>query len=305
MLYGKLYMRHQDFWNSLPDYINNSCTTGFIIEQAILSRIAHSGLNVAGKDIHKPMSVQLFSGSFPNFRIDTTNPILYCPMKFNYRGIDGIIARIEPELPMTTLNRRKLFMYPLQITLAPDKHSDSHKAFLSDYECWTRNVKDFDVAPTFLWISPEVASPKLHEPTDEDNWPAHCEEYVPISQVHSDLWAAYESVKHWHTRGAPEPPAHGDGRVLEEPEGPREQVRSDWPDAAAGPSGGDARGNRGRGSGSQRMGGIGHGDRREVYQSMSVNELRQTLKVRELRRSGIKDDLVNRLVEDDRQKEAT
>ena len=191
---------------------------------------------------------------------------------------------------MTKQNRQKLFMYPLQITLAPDKHSDSHKTFLGDYKSWTHGLEKFDVVPTFLWISPKAACPKLHEPTDEDNWPAHYEEYVPINQVNSDLWAFYVHAKRrQQTQEVPEPPARGDGQVSEEPEG--EQMRSDGPSAAAGPSGGEASGGRG---------GIGSGDRKNVYQSRTVAELKLELKSRVLSQTGKKDDLVNRLVEHDR-----
>src|SRR5438270_8118859 len=92
----KVNLSDNDFWNSLLNHINNPCITGFIIEQAILSRISFSGLNIAGRDINTSMSVVLFSGSFPDFQTGTTGKsILYCPHKFNYRGIDGIIVRIE------------------------------------------------------------------------------------------------------------------------------------------------------------------------------------------------------------------
>jgi hypothetical protein len=141
------------------------------------------------------MPVVLFPDNFPNLGADITKkPILYCPQKFNYRAIDGIIVRIGPK-PTTKQDKRKLFMYPLQITLAPDQHSDSHKTFLSDYKIWTDGLEKYDVELTFLWISPKAAGPTLHEPADRDNWPVHHEEYVPISQVHSELWALYERAK--------------------------------------------------------------------------------------------------------------
>ena len=78
----------------------------------------------------------------------------------------------------------------------------------------------------------------------------------------------------------------------EEPEGPGEQVRSDKPSNAAGPSGSEARGRWG--SGSRGRGGIGSGDRREVYQSMRVAELQQELKSRKLHQTGKKDELISR-----------
>ena len=87
--------------------------------------------------------------------------------------------------------------------------------------------------------------------------------------------------------------------MSKEPEGPGEQMRSDGPSAAAGPSGGSG-GKGSGGSGSGGRGGIGSGDRRKVFQSRTVAELKQELKSHELSQTGKKDDLVNRLVEHDR-----
>ena len=58
-----------------------------------------------------------------------------------------------------------------------------------------------------------MAGPELHEPTDEDNWPAHYEEYFPINQVNSGLWTLYVRAKQrQQTQGAPELPARRDGQ---------------------------------------------------------------------------------------------
>jgi hypothetical protein len=73
------------------------------------------------------------------------------------------------------------------------------------------------MVPTFLWISPKVASPNQHNPTNEDNWPAH---YVPISQAHSEIWEYYVRLKRkQQTQGAPETPAGGDERREMEKQG--------------------------------------------------------------------------------------
>ena len=130
------------------------------IKQYILSRISFSGLNIAGKDINAPISVIIFSSRFSGFRIDNTGrPILYCPAKFNHPDIDGIIIRVESQ-SMTRKSKQRLFMYPLQITLAPDTHEDSHKSFFKKYASWIYGLEAYDVVPTFLWISPKVARAK-------------------------------------------------------------------------------------------------------------------------------------------------
>jgi hypothetical protein len=85
--------------------------------------------------------------------------------------------------------------------------------------------------------------------------------------------------------------------VSEKSEGLGEQMRLDGPSLAAGPSGRGARGSRGSGSGGR--GGIGSGDRRKVYQSRTVAEVKEELKLRVLRQTGKKDDLINRLIEHD------
>jgi hypothetical protein len=302
LLANKVDLSEKDFWSSLPKHINNPC----IIEQAILSRISFSGLNITGKDINTSMLVILFSNTFPKFRTDVTaQPLLYCPQRFNYRAIDGIIIRIGSQ-PIAKKTRQQVFMYPLQITLAPDTHSDSHKTFFDDYGSWIDGLEEYDVVPRFLWISPRAASPKLHQPTDEDDWPAHYEEYIPISQVSSNLWAHYVQAKHrQQIQIPPEPPARGDGQggiekqgVSGKPEGRGEQMRLDGPSAAAGPSGREARGSRGSGSRGSRSG--GGGTTRKLYQSRTVAELKLELKSRVLRHTGKKADLINRLMEDDR-----
>ena len=218
---NKVNLSDFNFWRPLLDHINNPCITEFIIEQAVLSRISFHGLNIAGKGIDTPMSVVSFSDSFPNFRTDIIRqPVLYCPQEFNYPGIDAIIVWIGPK-PITKSTRPKLFMYPLQITLTPDRHSvcsGSHRTFFNNYKSWTEHLEEkFDVVPTFLWISPKVASPNQHNPTNEDNWPAH---YVPISQAHSEIWEYYVRLKRkQQTQGAPETPAGGDERREMEKQG--------------------------------------------------------------------------------------
>ena len=83
-------------------------------------------------------------------------------------------------------------------------------------------------------------------------------------------------------------------------------MRLDGPSAAAGPSGGEARGSRGSGSRGSRSGGRGGiSDYRKVYQRRTVAELKLELKSRVLGQTGKKEDLVNRLMEHDRTRDLT
>ena len=67
-----------DFLTSSPDYIDNPCVTGFMIEQAILSSIVSNGLAI-GESIGRPMMLVMFNDEFPKFRTDVADqPVLYC-----------------------------------------------------------------------------------------------------------------------------------------------------------------------------------------------------------------------------------
>jgi hypothetical protein len=181
-----------DFLRSLPDYINNPCVAGFMIEQAVLSSIGSHGLAI-GTSINKPMQVVMFEDKFPDFLTNKTDrPVLYCPRQFNFRGIDGIIIRIEPEGKSP---KRKLSMFPLQITLAPDTHSDSHKLFFGQYEQWIKDLQEFEVLPEFVWITPDPPSLKSHHKNSRINQPKHKERYVDLKDVSRDIWNRYEEAK--------------------------------------------------------------------------------------------------------------
>ena len=59
------------FLNSLPKYINNPSMTGFMIEQAVISWIAHNGLDVEPLK-NKQMTVTAFEGDRPNWQTHIT-----------------------------------------------------------------------------------------------------------------------------------------------------------------------------------------------------------------------------------------
>ena len=178
LLTNKVNFANKDFLRSLPDYINNPSVSGFIIEQAVLSSIATSGLDIKKPEINRPMNVVSLQGRRPNFHTETKKPVLYIPQVFNFRGIDGVIVWIGPK-PKTGRKVQELFMFPLQITLARDKHSDSHKTSFSEWTSWIEDLQQFDVVPEFVWITPEGAENKMHNKSRK--WPAHIEQDIPIS----------------------------------------------------------------------------------------------------------------------------
>jgi hypothetical protein len=295
-----------DFLKSLPNCINNPSVAGFMMEQAILSSIQSNGLAVGGL-IKKPMTLVMFDGKFPKFKTGITNtPMLYCPRQFNFRGIDGIIVLISK--PEEKRLKQKLSMFPLQITLAPDTHSDSHKAFFNEYKMWTEGLRGFDVVPEFAWITPNRPSITFHPETPD--WPEHSERHVHLADVSQDIWNQYEKAKIMIHGASGEYAGVEERGEFEEPEGPGEQARPDGPSTAAGLGEGKTKESRGRGcgesgSGSGGMGGIGCGDKKKDYQSMTVIQLRQQLRSYMLPVTGKKGDLINRLMEDDRKWGAT
>ena len=179
------------FSQSLPKYISNPCVTGFIVKQALLSSIVLEGLNIT-PELNHPMEVAFFHANFPSFNTTTNGPVLYIPKVFNYRNIDGIIVWIAPK-PINKRAKQELFMYPLQITLAPDKHSNSRKKFFAKWKGWTGGLEKFAVVPEFVWISPKAAEIKDH--VKDTQCPAHVERYVPIRDVRMGIWNWYDEGK--------------------------------------------------------------------------------------------------------------
>jgi hypothetical protein len=134
-----------DFLAPLDLYISNPSVTSFFIEQAVLSSIASCGLGIL-EQISKKMDTVMFSGDIPKFNRTEGDPVLYCPINFNYYGgIDGIIVRFA---------EGKCFMFPLQITVAKP-HSDSEEVFFSKWRQWTDELYDFEVVPVFVWVTKE------------------------------------------------------------------------------------------------------------------------------------------------------
>jgi len=176
---------------SLPEYTSNPSVTGFIIEQVILSWISQKGLNIT-PELNQPMGVTLFQDDVPSFDTTKNGPVLYIPKVFNFRNIDGVIVRIGPKAKMKR-RQQKLFIFPFQITLAPDKHSNSRPKFFSEWETWTESLQKFDVVPEFVWISPKAAKVMKHKKNGQ--CPAHVERYVPIERVSVEIWNWYDEGK--------------------------------------------------------------------------------------------------------------
>jgi hypothetical protein len=110
------------------------------------------------------MELVMFDASFPNFRIDRQNTVLYCPWKYNFQGIDGIIVSIDGNQTAKIL--------PIQTTLTLASHSDSHGTFMRKYYRWIRE----------------------HFKNSKRNWPEHIERFIPLEDVNKDIWMRYQSA---------------------------------------------------------------------------------------------------------------
>lgn len=181
-------------WQSLPEYTTNPCVTGFVMEQAILAWILLQGLNITPK-LNHPMGVTLFQDDVPSFDTTKNDPVLYIPKVFNFRNIDGIIVYTGPRPRGRSAKnaKQKLFMFPLQITLAPDKHSKSREKFFSEWKTWTEGLQNFDVVPEFVWITPNAATTTTYE--KKGQCPAHAERNVPIEHISKEIWNWYDEGK--------------------------------------------------------------------------------------------------------------
>ena len=181
----------KDFLTSLPDFIDNPSVAGFMIEYAVLSSIRSNGLPI-GPKIIGPMSVIIFEDDILQFRKDIIGKsVLYCPRKFNFKGIDGVIVQIEKKRPKGK-KKRKLSMFPFQIILAPDSHSNSPGVFFNGYKKWTNDFDEFDVEPEFLWITPKWPELKEHDEHSKRKKPAYRERYIHLKDVSQDIWNRYQ-----------------------------------------------------------------------------------------------------------------
>jgi hypothetical protein len=90
--------------------------------------------------------------------------------------------------------KQKLFMFPLQITLALETHKDSHAKFFEHYyDMWARGLSHFDVEPQFLWITPDRRDIVKHEACNE--WPQHAERFIHLKDVNAMIWRKYQNAK--------------------------------------------------------------------------------------------------------------
>ena len=134
----------ENFWHlQFGSFINNPSMTGFLVEEACLSSISIHGLDI-GMGLSTGIATQLFQGDFPQFTLEE-GVVLYCPVKFNFPGIDAVVVRLE-----STGGRKKAFLFPIQITIAK-KHSDSVGKFFASWGQWSKPFgNEYEIEVRFL-----------------------------------------------------------------------------------------------------------------------------------------------------------
>jgi hypothetical protein len=173
----------------LARFIDNKSIAGFMIEHAVLSSLQLNGLSIS-ENLRTSMKLRVLRDPF-SFNDDfTKKPVLYRPKKCNFKAIDGIILLIKD----ANKARKKLMMFPLQITLAPDTHADSRKMFFKEYGNWITDLSNFDVEVQFLWITPEPRDDKEYQAGPDGQPPKHLERYIPFKKVNKRLWEDYEDA---------------------------------------------------------------------------------------------------------------
>jgi hypothetical protein len=184
-----------NFLLSLPHFIDNEAITGCMMEYAVLSSIQSKGLNI-GEAIGTSMELRTLEGP-PEFeKAPEDKPVLYRPRKFNFKAIDGVIILIKSGKRKAKGERKKLMMFPFQITVAPATHPPSREQFLMEYGWWITDLsKIFDVEVQFLWITPECRDRQEYPAVEEKKWPKHLERYIPFEIVDKEMWETYQDAQ--------------------------------------------------------------------------------------------------------------
>ena len=86
----------------------------------------------------------------------------------------------------------KLLMFPLQVTLAPETHSDSREKFFQKYGKCITDLSEFDLELEFLWITPERRDGQEYPASENPPRPKHRESYIPFKTVNKDIWEQYQ-----------------------------------------------------------------------------------------------------------------
>jgi hypothetical protein len=142
---------------------------------------------------------------------------------------------IKTRTKNTKVERRKVLMFPIQITLSRASHADSHEKFFKNYSKWTLHFFGFDVETQFIWINPSDRGLQMH-PYVPEYRPAHIERYIPFKDVSAAIWQKYQEPMKNADAAQAEPIGHStaSGKVTADETSSEEEVT-----AAASSTGGE------------------------------------------------------------------
>jgi hypothetical protein len=167
-----------------------------MMEYAILSSIQLKGLPI-GAGIGASMELRPLEDPSDFEKAIADKPVLYRPRKFNFKAIDGVIILIKPDKlnDEEDAKKKKLLMFPFQITVAPATHANSREQFFEEYGWWIEDLSKYDVDIQFLWITPECRDSQEYPAKPERKWPKHLERYIPFKDVDKEIGERYENAQ--------------------------------------------------------------------------------------------------------------
>ena len=120
---------------------------GFYAKQVVLSLITNRGLGI-GDNTFSSLDTTLYPGDFPDMSDIGKRPRLFCPRKFEFGGIDGVIISIDRERKWS-----RCHLLPLQVTIA-DARESSEILFFSQWSHWINTVglQVNNVEIEYVWI---------------------------------------------------------------------------------------------------------------------------------------------------------
>jgi hypothetical protein len=176
----------------------NPSMRGFLIEQACLTYIRHSGLLLPGTvGLIKPDRVVYFDAGAEAQARDSSSRspcVLYIPRPFNYRAVDAVLRRLTfghnaagQEVITSVL------LVPVQVTVSMS-HKPSPEAFYPRHQVWLEDI-DASVAQqhVFVWLRRDAQATIAHAEhirgtrAQEIYTPAYDEVTVTFNTLSGDL----------------------------------------------------------------------------------------------------------------------
>jgi len=192
------YFVNGEFLKAMSTFYNNPSTLGFFMEYAVLYYLNNKGLSSVPILNHR-MDVRTFKTDIPDIQNDPIGtPVVYHPIDWNYKTLDGIIVLIEEGL---SGRKKKLTLCPYQVTLHRANHEDSHEVFFDNYDRWIAGLEEYDGTPMFIWFTADDSSHVPHRAVPGSSRgatpkrPAHTEYVVNFGDLDKDLWDKYKEAQ--------------------------------------------------------------------------------------------------------------